>query len=139
MTTQTMVLEAATLSLATNDLSGYLAECEVSAEVDEKDVTTFASAGWSEVKGGLKKGGLKGKFLNDFQDNALDEIMWALLGTVVAFVVKADDAAISAANPSYSGSCLIKSWTPIKGKPGDVVEVDFDYPTSGAITRNVSA
>jgi hypothetical protein len=136
----TMVLEAATLSIDSNDLSSWTTECEVTAKVDEKDITTFASAGWKEVRGGRKEGGVKVKFLNDFTDNSLDEIMWALFiaGDPVAFVVKADDAVVSAGNPSWTGNLLVNAWTPVKGKPGDVVEVDCDFPSSGAITRNVA-
>jgi hypothetical protein len=136
----TMVLEAATLSIDSNDVSAWLAECELTAKIDEKDKTTFASAGWKEVRGGQKSGGLKIKLLNDFTDNSLDEIFWALFiaGVEVTAVVTADDAAVSAANPSYSTKVLVTSWTPIKGKPGDLVEVDLDFPTSGAITRAVA-
>jgi len=136
----TMVLEAATLSIDSNDLTSWTTECEVSVKVDEKDKTTFSSGGWKEVRGGRKEGGVKVKFLNDFTDNSLDEIMWDLFvaGAAVAFVVKADDAAVSASNPSWTGSLLVNAWTPIKGKPGDLVEVDCDFPSSGAITRNVA-
>lgn len=133
----TMMLEAAVLSLSGTDVSAYLAECEVTAKVDEKDVTTFKSAGWKEVTGGRKEGGIKGKFLNDFTDNLLDEIGWGWFigGVPITFSAKADDAATGTGNPAYTGKVLVTSWAPIKGKPGDIVEVDFDWPTSGAITR----
>lgn len=133
-----MVLTASFLSLNGNNVSSKCSKVELMAEVEEKDVTTFASLGWKEVKGGLKSGGLSGTFFNDHADDDLDEDMWALLGTNVAFIVRLDNAAVSASNPNYTGSVLINKWTPISGAVGDVNTVEFDYPTSGAITRATS-
>ncbi|GLZ36213.1 hypothetical protein Lesp02_84000 [Lentzea sp. NBRC 105346] len=130
-----MVLTASYLSLAGTNVSDHTKKIELAAEVDEKDVTTFASLGWVEVKGGLKKGSLAATFLQDVAAGQIDSMMWPLLGTNIAFEVRLDNAAVGASNPKYTGSVLVKKWTPIAGAPGDVAEVDVEYPTSGAITR----
>lgn len=132
-----MVLTAAYISINAVTYHGRTKSVELTTEVEEKDVTTFASLGWKEVLGGLKSAGLSITFLNDNADNDIDETMWGLLGTVVAFEVRATQSAVSATNPSYTGSVLINGWTPISGSAGDVVEVDVDFPASGAVTRNV--
>lgn len=133
-----MVLTAAYVSINAVTYHGNAKSIELTTEVEEKDVTTFASLGWKEVLGGLKSGSLSVTFLNDVTDNAIDETMWGLQGTVVPFEVRATQSAVSASNPSYTGSVLIPGWTPISGSVGDVVEVDLDMPTSGAVTRNVA-
>ncbi|MFD9706211.1 hypothetical protein [Lentzea sp. NPDC059081] len=130
-----MILTASYLSLAGTNMSDHTNKIELVAEVEEKDVTTFASLGWVEVKGGLKKGSLSAGFLQDVAAAAIDSIMWPLLGTVVAFEVRLDNAVVGTSNPKYTGSVLIKKWTPISGNVGDVATVDVEYPTSGAITR----
>lgn len=117
------------------DISGNLKKAELSAEVDEKDVTNFASLGWKEVKGGLKSGSLALEFQNDMTAAGLDEDMWAVFGTVIAFEVRATSSAVSTANPKYTGNVLIKQWNPVAGSPGDVNGASYTYPTSGAITR----
>ncbi|MER7002206.1 phage tail tube protein [Dactylosporangium sp. NPDC000555] len=136
-----MVLTATYVSLAAptpGDISGAIKKAELSIEVDEKDVTNFLSAGWKEVKGGLKSGSLALTFMNDMTAASIDASMWALLGSVVTFEVRASNAAVGTSNPKYTGSVLVKQWNPIAGSPGDVNEASYTYPTSGAVTRATS-
>lgn len=130
-----MVLTAAFVSLNNVDRSGDCSKVELGVEVEEKDVTTFLAAGWKVVTGGLKSGSLALTFKNDLAVGALDESMWSLFGTVVPFKVRATNAAVGTSNPEYSGSVLVKSWSPVAGAPGDVNELSVTYPTSGAVAR----
>lgn len=132
-----MVLTTAVLTLNANNLAQWNSKMEVTAEVEEKDVTVFTSLGWKEVLGGIKSGNVALTVKNDFAAAALDSIMWPLFGTVVPWTAKASSAAVSSTNPLYSGSLLVKQWTPITGSPGDVNEASYTYPTSGAITRAI--
>lgn len=133
-----MTLTAAYLSLDGTDVSGQSSKIEVTVDVDEKDVTTFASLGWKEVIGGLKSGSVAATLKQDISAGGLDERMWANLGEVIPFAVRLTNAPPSAGNPEYRGSVLVKSWKPISGSPGDVADVDISYPTSGPVTRNVA-
>jgi hypothetical protein len=133
-----MVLLAEYLAINGTDLSTYTAKAELSAEVEEKDVTTYGSAGWKEVLGGLKSAGLAIEFKQDFATTKLDSIMWPLFGTVVTFEVRADQSAVGVSNPKYTGSVLIKEWNPISGSVGDDATVGVSFPTSGAVTRATS-
>lgn len=133
-----MVLLASFLSINANNLSTYTNKVEVVAEVEDKDVTNFASGGWKEVIGGLKSGGVSAGFLQDPAAAAIDSIMWALLGQVVPFEVRLDNAAAGPSNPKYTGNLLIKKWSPIAGSVGDVATVEVEFPTSGVVTRAVA-
>lgn len=133
-----MVLTTTIVTVGGNDLSTYCAKAELGMEVEDKDVTTFGSLGWKTRIGGLKDGSLALAWKNDLADNALDEILFNLFGTVPTFAVRASSAAVSASNPSYAGNLLVKSLKPIAGSVGDVNEFDVDWPTSGAIVRNVA-
>jgi hypothetical protein len=130
-----MVLTAEYLSINANVLNEYTRKCELTVEVEEKDVTNYASAGWKEVLGGIKSAGLAVEFLQDFAATKLDAIMWPLLGTVVPFEVRADQAAVGTSNPKYTGSILINGWSPLTGSVGDEATVSQDFPASGAVTR----
>lgn len=130
-----MVLLAAYVSLAGTDLSSYARKAEVSVEVEDKDVTTYASLGWKEVLGGLKSGELGLEFLQDVAATKIDAIMWPLLGTVVPFVVRLDNGAKGVSNPEWTGNVLINGWNPIEGSVGDEASVSVGYPTSGAVVR----
>lgn len=133
-----MVLTAEYVALNGVDFSEYTRKGELSAEVEDKDVTTYASGGWKELLGGIKSGELGLEFLQDVAATEIDSIMWPLLGTVVPFEVRLSQAAVSASNPKYTGNVLINGWNPIEGSVGDEASVSVGYPTSGAITRATS-
>lgn len=131
-----MVLTAAYLNLTgPGTVHNAMSKIELTAEVEEKDVTVFTSLGWKEVTGGLKSGSIAVVFKNDFTDDAIDEDLWAVFGTVIAFEVRATQSAVGVSNPKYTGSVLIKQLTPIAGAVGDVAEQSLTWTTSGAITR----
>lgn len=130
-----MVLTTSVLTVNANSLAQWASKMEVTAEVEEKDVTVFTSLGWKEVLGGIKSGNVAATLKNDLAAAALDAIMWPLFGTVVPWTAKASSAAVGTSNPLYSGSLLVKNWTPVTGSPGDVNEASYTWPTSGAIIR----
>lgn len=133
-----MVLLAEFVSINSNDLKTWCNKAEIAVEVEDKDVTTYASLGWKEVLGGLKSGQMACEFKQDYAAAALDAIMWPLLGTVVPFIVRADQAAVGVNNPNYTGSILIKEWNPVTGSVGDEATAKVSFPTSGAVTRATS-
>ena len=133
-----MVLLAQYVSINGNVLNSSTKKAELSVEVEEKDVTNYASLGWKEVLGGLKSGELGCEFFQDFAASQLDALMWPLLGTVVPFEVRADQGAVSASNPKYTGNILINGWNPITGSVGDEATVSLGFPTSGAVARGTT-
>ncbi|MFI6861787.1 hypothetical protein ACIBKZ_18125 [Streptomyces sp. NPDC050421] len=133
-----MVLLAAFVSIGGNDLSSYTRKAELTVEVEDKEVTTYASLGWKEVLGGLKSGELSVEVLQDVAATKIDSLMWPLLGTVVPFVVRLDSGAKSASNPEWTGSILVNGWNPIEGSVGDEASVSVGYPTSGAVVRTTA-
>lgn len=133
-----IVLLDAQLSIANNDLTDWCFKIELSDEFEDKSTTTYASGGAEEVLGGLEKFEAAISFKQDYDDNAIDEIMWALRRSVVTFAARAKESAVSASNPQYSGSILINKWVPIAGSVGDVAEVDVTFPGSGPLARATS-
>lgn len=131
------ILLAAHCTIDSDDYSAYLDSIELELESEAKDVTTYGSAGWKEFLGGLKSGSLKLKWKQEFTAT-VDGAMFALLGTVVTFSIRADQAAVGATNPSYSGSILVQAWNPLTGSVGDDATVSTSFPTSGAVARATS-
>jgi hypothetical protein len=129
------VLLQSFVSIGGTDLSSYCSKIELQTETEEKDVTTFGSAGWHENLGGIKSGSLALTFKQDVAASAIDSILWPLLGTVAVFEVRLNNAVVGTSNPKYTGSVLIRQHNPISGSVGDVAEMSVTYPTTGAITR----
>ena len=84
-----------------------------------------------------KSGNLSIEFHDDVADNDVDEELWALLGTVVAFTLKPVSGATSASNPEYQGSVLVTSHS-IGGAVGDLAGKSLSFPTSGAVVRDIT-
>lgn len=132
-----MVLLAAHVSIDANDLSQYCSKIELTAEIEEQDVTTFTSGGWNESLGGLGSGSLSLTFKQDYDAAAVDDIMWPLFlsRTPVPFAVRADNAVVGTNNPEYSGNVGVYQWNPVMGEVGNVAQAEVEFPTSGPISR----
>lgn len=130
-----MVLLASYLSVNSSDISAYTNKIELTIEVEDRDVTTFGSNGWTERLGGLKSGTLAVGIKQDVAASAVDSILWPLLGTVVTFEVRSSNAVVGTSNPKWTGSVLISELSPVNGSVGDDASMDVTWPTSGAVTR----
>jgi hypothetical protein len=137
MTFTPTVLTDAVITIGSTTISDHANKVEVPISVEEKDATTFGQT-WKVRRGGLKDGMVNVTVLNDYTAVNLDEMMWALLGTVPTFDVRPTSGSVSSSNPKYTGSLFVKEWKPIVGSVGDLVTVDFGYPTSGVVTRGTS-
>lgn len=137
MTLTPTVLTDAYISINSNVISDHGNKVEIPVKVNALDATTFGQT-WEVKRGGLKSGNLNIELLNDFVAGNLDEIMWALIGTVVAFEIRPTSSARSTSNPAYTGNILIDSWDPLNAKVGDLDAVSVSFPTSGTVTRATS-
>jgi len=130
-------LTSQVITINSVDYSDHLKAATLTVDAAQLDTTDFASGGWVEQIGGLKSGTLALEFMDDVADNDVDEELWALLGTVVTFTIKAATGSISASNPEYQGSVLITSHS-IGGAVGDLATKSLSFPVSGSITRDVT-
>lgn len=133
-----MVLKQSFVSINSNDLSAYCSKIELAIQVEEKDVTTFASLGWKELLGGLGSAGLSLTFLNDVAASAIESIIWPLFGLVETFETRTSNAVRGTSNPSWTGSVLLSKWNGISGSVGDVNTADVQWPSSGLVSRLTS-
>lgn len=135
-----MVLLAMHLEVDSNTLDQWIHKAELTAEIEEQEVTTYASLGWTELEGGLASGTLAVDFRNDFDASAINSILWPLfLGrTPVSFLVRTDQASVGMNNPNWTGEALITNPGMIGGTVGEVAEGSVSWPTSGAISRATS-
>lgn len=133
-----IVLLDAQLSIANNDLTDWCSKIELSDEFEKKVTTTFGSGGAQEHEGGLEEFEISIDFKQDYDDNAIDDIMWALRRQKVTFTTRAMEDAVSSSNPQYSGLLVVTKWVPLAGAVGDVGEASVTYPGSGPLARATS-
>ena len=123
------------LGLGGVDYSSQTAQCDLKADAAVLKATNFASGGWDENIGGIKKFTLMVKFVKDADLSGLDAIVFAALGGLVAFTLNRVAGANSASNPQYNGFVLITNWTPIAGQVGALFEASYTWDGSGVLNR----
>lgn len=130
-------LTAQVVTVNSVDYSDHLKNAVLTLDAAQLDTTDFASAGWVEMIGGLKSGTLALNFMDDVANDDVDEELFALLGTVVAFTAKPVSGTTSTSNPEYQGSVLITGHS-VGGGVGELAQKSLTFPTSGAVVRDVT-
>lgn len=131
-------LTSTTATLNAVDYTDHLKSVSLTIDAAALDTTDFSSGGWVENIGGLKSGTVTFQFMDDVADNDVDEELFALLGTVVAFAMKPTSSAISASNPEYQCNVLVTGHS-IGGDVGSLAGKSLTFPITGAVTRDITA
>lgn len=115
------------------DLSSLVSSCTINRTFDELEVTAMGDSGHKFVKG-LEASSVTIDFFNDSDTNKTLQKLNSIWGTSVTVVIKQTSAAVSAANPSYTMSCLINNTTPINGAVGDLSTQSVTWTVNGTVT-----
>lgn len=115
------------------DLTGYSNKFEVAGQVEEKDVTNFASNGYKELLGGLGSATLAGEgqwSAGDFTNP--DDALSAALGTVGPYTACVNGAAVGGV--AWQVNALTSKYT-IGGAVGDVAPWQVGASSSSPLVR----
>jgi len=129
-----IVLTNAVVKINSVDLSDHVASIELSQEVEEVETTAFGDSARTRT-GGLANNSLSLDFHQDFASASVDDTLNALVGGTASFEILPAGTAVSATNPSYSGTVLLTEWTPVSGAIGELATASITWPISGAVTR----
>lgn len=117
------------------DLSAYCTSFTLTRSFDEIPVTAMGDTGVRQIAG-LETSTLTIEFINDNASSAVLQTLNTLVGTNAYFKVANDKSASgSAANPFFSGLCLVNSITPINGAVGDLSTQSVTFNVSGSVTK----
>lgn len=119
------------------DLSDHVAQVTIETSADDLDDTAMGDTYRSRI-GGLKDWSVTLRFHQDFAASEVDATIFPLLGTTTTITIKPTSAAVSATNPSYSGSVLVNDYKPLDGSVGDLAGVSVTWPGAGTLTRATS-
>jgi hypothetical protein len=123
-----------TITVNAVNMSPMITSVSLKIQADELEDTAFGDTYRSRL-GGLKDWSVDIDFNQDFAASQVDQTLFPLLGTVITVTVKATSAANSATNPQYSGSVLVKEYTPLDGGVGDLAKTSVSWPGAGTLTR----
>ena len=131
------VLTDASVVINSVDLSDHVKQVTVTYEAEEQDKTAMGATARRRL-GGLKNFSVSLMFNQDFAANEVDATLFPIVGSVVPIVIKPTSGSVSATNPSYSGSVLVQSYTPLDGSVGDIADARVNLPGDGVLARNTS-
>jgi hypothetical protein len=130
------------------DLTGASNKIELSAEVEDKDVTNYASGGWKEVLGGLASAEISGEGQWEAGDpGKVDDASWAQLGGVGPWTISANNGA-AVGDLAYFTSALrsdyklgdavgeVAPWTGTAKSSWPLVRGQFAHPPGTARTAS---
>ncbi|MFF6825051.1 hypothetical protein [Streptomyces longwoodensis] len=130
------------------DLTGVSNKIELSAEVEDKDSTNYASQGWKEVLGGLASAQISGEGQWEAGDpTKVDDASWAQLGGVGPWSISANNAA-NVGDLAYFTSALrsqykvfdavgeVAPWSGTAKSSWPLVRGQFAHPPGTARTAN---
>jgi hypothetical protein len=112
------------------DFSDHVSSVEISLKKASVDTTNF-SGGGKEQQAGLKEDEFTIDFQQDFNAAEVDATLWPLYDDETEFqvVVKPTSSAVSATNPSFTGTCILLEYTPLTGKVGDLSTTKVKFPS----------
>ena len=119
------------------DLSDHVRQVTLDYGVEEQDDTVMGDTTRSAA-GGLKTWGISIEFLQNFAASEVDATLFSLVGTTTTITLQPTSAAVSATNPSFSGTALITAYGPMASSVGDQAAVTMTAVAAGALTRATS-
>lgn len=130
------VLTNAFVKIGAVDFSDLIASIEFSDEAEEITTTAFGDTGQRRV-GGLRDQSISLDFHVDFDPGEVDDVIGALVGTVVAIEFSPKGDTVGADNPKFSGNVLVTEWG-FGGGVGELATVSVTWPVDGVLTRAVA-
>jgi hypothetical protein len=124
-----VVLKDASIVVNTVDLSTRCDQITIEDSAEEVDVTTFQGNGYREFMQGLKDATVTASFFQDFASGSVHSTLNAVYQSGATFdvVIKGDDAAVSATNPSFTITCRLFSYSPISGSVGEPSKIEATF------------
>lgn len=120
-------------SPANIDLSAYVTSFTINRNFDELDITAMGDTG-HRYTAGLEASSVTIEFLNDDGASGVLQTLNTLVGTNAYFkFIQDTSAAVSAANPLYTGLVFVNNITPINGAVGDIRTQSVTFNVSGAV------
>lgn len=132
-----VILTNAFVSISANDISDHCSQVTLDYSADVEDVTAFADLTHINL-GGLFDWTISIDLFNDFVASAEDSILFPLVGTSVAMILRADAGAIDASNPQFNGTGILQSYPVLSGGVGSAATATINIVSAGTLTRTTS-
>ena len=133
-----VVLVDASVVINSVDLSDHVQKVTIDSKKDTVEVTSMGDSS-KEYLLGLGDATVAVDFFQDFAAGKVDATLYPLHSnsSVFPIIVKPTSAAVSATNPSYSGTFILPEYVPLDGAVGaaSMMSVTFQNASQAGIVR----
>lgn len=134
-----IVLVDAFVSIGGVDLSNRVKQVTLDYNAETPDGSAMGSGSIRERLAGLKDWSLTLEFLQDYAAASVDATIFALVGTVVAVILRpVKGSAVGATNPNYAASGIIDKYSPLAGAIGETALSPVSIVGTTALQRLTS-
>lgn len=128
-----MTLTNGSLVVNSVDLSNRVRSMTLNYEAEMLDASTMGVGSTRSMVPGFKNWSLDVEFTQDYAAGSVDATLFPLVGDTTGFtvVVKPVNAAVSATNPSYTGTATLATYNPIAGSVGEILTVSSRFVPTG--------
>ena len=133
------VLDDAVVEINSVDLSDHVKDVTINYNAVEVDDTCMGDSGTVTIAG-LVDWSATINFGQDLAAAEVDATLFPLVGAdAFSVLFKNTSDAVSATNPSYTGTAVLPAYTPIAGSVGALATASVTLKSaSGVLTRNTS-
>ena len=120
----------------TVNMSAYIQDISFNLDMSTVDSTAMGDDSLESLPA-MKSGGVTITLKQENTDSGLNEDLWDIYNgaAAVAIVLKSNGDTTGATNPSFTGSCIMTSWSPIDGTVGDLAKAPTTFILTGDVTR----
>jgi len=118
------------------DLSDHVDQVGIDYKKETPETTAMGNSHRTRISG-LKDWTVQLALHQDFAAGSVDAAMYAafMATTNPTITIKPVNVAVSATNPSFSGSVIVPTYTPLSGSIGDVSKMSVTLEGSGIMTK----
>jgi len=129
-----IVLTNVNVTVGGSDITSYVQAINIDYEAEPVKDNGMGTT--TEVnKGGIKKWGGTIQFKQDYDNGAVDDIVFALIGTQGTFQGWPNTNTTGVNNPRYSGTCLFQGYAPLSGSHGELAKSTLKILSAGNLSR----
>ena len=128
------VFTNASLTVNGVDLSDHVQSVTLNYEAELQDDTVMGDTTRSNI-GGLKNWSMDVQFVQDFAASKVDATLFSIVGSAVTVILIPVNATVTATNPSYTGTGIIGSYSPLGNSVGDLAVSPVTIAPAGTLTR----
>ena len=133
------VITDASVTVAGTDLSDHVKSVSLDFSRDAADDSAMGDT-WQNRQGGVFDVSGSIEFHQDFAASEVDATIWTAFtgSSPVTIIERPTSAAVGAANPNFTGTAVITSYSPIGGSHGDKAMAPVSFEGAGTWSRATS-